>query len=69
MQPVIVKEQTAKRLAYGLMAWFLLTVVFAILDESLWPLAAITGLAAGMWNGRYAEATAVRRGRGIVLNE
>ena len=62
MRTTRVNEKTATRLAYGLMAWFLLSVVLAFFDDTYWPMAAMSGLAAGMWNGRLDEANATKNG-------
>jgi hypothetical protein len=64
-----ITETTARRVAYGLMAWLLVTVVLASLDDTFWPMAAVAGLAAGLWNGRLAEANAAKKGSGILLGQ
>lgn len=69
MKPLRVTKKNAKRLAYGLMAWFLLSLFVATFQPDFWPVAAISGLAAGLWMGRYAEATAAENGTGIVRGE
>ena len=51
------------------MAWFLLSVLAAVFDPTFWPMATMAGLAAGLWNGRLAEATAAKKGTGIRVAE
>ena len=64
-----ITEKTAKRVAYTLMAWFLMSMAVATVVTAFWPVTAMLGLAAGLWMGRLSEALATRKGSGLVLAE
>jgi hypothetical protein len=61
-------ERTAATWAYTLLTLWLASVVAGLFDVQWYRLAAVAGVAAGLWQGRLMEAKAAAKGEGLRLS-